>query len=145
MPQYNSHTTKPYDVIIDPQGLWKSAIFATIASGKSAGYNKKSARDKYCSRLYNRVFDIPKQQHAVLRSKSLLAESCGYHVDKTWINYGIAPKIKHREDAIMIFHGTTWDNKHYPIELWTQLITIIRQQGYTVLLPWGTPSEKAAR
>lgn len=47
------------------------------------------------------------------------------------------------QSPILLFHGTTWDSKHYPETHWQQLITLITQAGYPVALPWGNAVEYA--
>ena len=129
-----------YDIIIDAQGLLKSALIAKIAKGKSAGYDKNSIKEKIASRLYTNTFKVSKNIHAVERIRSLCALSLAYNVSNS-AAYNIN-NSKNKKNYIIIFHGTTWDNKHYQIENWQSLIQLITAEGYQVLLPWASELEK---
>ena len=68
-----------YDVVIDAQGLIKSAALITrIAKGNKHGPDCKSAREPFASWFYNVRHEIDKQQHAVERTRELFAKSLGY-------------------------------------------------------------------
>ncbi|TAG83884.1 MAG: lipopolysaccharide heptosyltransferase I, partial [Betaproteobacteria bacterium] len=67
-----------YDLIIDAQGLVKSAFFAGQARGLRAGYDWKSAREGFASVWYQRVATVDKALHAVQRTRLLMAAHLGY-------------------------------------------------------------------
>jgi heptosyltransferase I len=129
-----------FDIIIDAQGLLKSALIARISNGISVGFCKKSAREPIVSALYDKTITVHKNQHAVLRTKHLCASACGYTPDQQ-VNYNLNQKNSKRNNNIILFHGTTWPNKHYPPENWQKLIKIIAADGYNILLPWGNAVE----
>lgn len=130
-----------FDLVIDAQGLIKSALIAKLALGSSAGFCKQSIKEPAASLLYNKVITVPKNQHAVLRTKELCAKACGY-TQRSQTDFGIKKKDSARNNDIILFHGTTWTNKHYPAQNWNKLIKIITGAGYNVLLPWGNAEEK---
>ena len=129
-----------FDLIIDAQGLVKSALIAKLAPGSAAGFCKQSSKEPAASMLYNKVITVPKDQHAVLRTKELCAKACGY-TQNSQADFGITKKASARKNDIILFHGTTWPNKHYPRQNWHELIKIITEAGYNVLLPWGNDPE----
>ncbi len=135
-----------YDLIIDAQGLFKSAIVAYFAKGKHAGLHYQSAREKWASLLYQKRVIVPWQQHAVERVRQLFAKALDYSLPKTAPQYGIdvnrLPALTHGAQTILFLHGTTWPTKHWPQTFWEQLAYIVGEQGYQVLLPWGNESEK---
>ena len=62
-----------YDVILDTQGLVKSALIGWIARGNRCGYAADAAREPLAARFYNRSFAIPRNLHAVARNRWLAA------------------------------------------------------------------------
>lgn len=129
-----------FDLIIDAQGLLKSALIAKIAHGASAGLCKQSAKEPIASSLYDKVITVTKNQHAVLRTKELCAGACSY-AQGPQADYNLINKNLKRKNNIVLFHGTTWPNKHYPPQNWQQLIKLIAKDGYNILLPWGNEIE----
>src|SRR3990167_9143354 len=62
---------KKYDLIIDAQGLLKSAIVTKLAHGKVIGFNKKSARDPLSSYFYDTKCNVKWESNAVWRIRTL--------------------------------------------------------------------------
>ncbi|MGI9322237.1 MAG: lipopolysaccharide heptosyltransferase I, partial [Pseudomonadales bacterium] len=77
-----------YDLIIDSQGLLKSAAVARLAKGKIHGFNRHSAREGPASSLYHQTHHIPKNQHATHRQKQLFAATLNYKTN-TSLDYGL--------------------------------------------------------
>jgi heptosyltransferase-1 len=141
-----------YDVIIDAQGLLKSALLTRIANGNSYGYDKTSAREPIASHFYRHALTISRNQHAVERIRQLFAKSLNYSLTKRF-DYGIKDSFKEFTQAttkqdestlpkILFFHGTTWDTKHWPEPYWLKLAELLANDGYEILLPWGNDIEK---
>lgn len=138
-----------YDAIIDAQGLVKSAALVTrLAHGVKHGMDWKSAREPLASLFYNRRHFIAKQQHAVERTRELFAKSLGYSQPQTQGDYAIArhfstyPKADSERYAVFL-HSTTRDDKHWQEDRWRQLISLLRDAGIRIKLPWGAPHEEA--
>lgn len=140
-----------YDVVIDAQGLLKSALFVTrLARGGKCGYDRHSAREGLSSLFYDRKFAIPYQQHAVERIRKLFAVSLGYALPMSIGDYGIARHFaKNQENStackpyIVAIHATTRADKHWPEEAWQQVLSRVVQLGLEVRLPWGNEVERA--
>jgi len=78
-----------YDLVIDAQGLLKSALISMLANAPVAkGFDKKSARESIASFFYNDKFFVNKAQHAVERTRQLFGQAFGYTPAKT-LNFGI--------------------------------------------------------
>ncbi|MBS9423372.1 lipopolysaccharide heptosyltransferase RfaC [Photorhabdus caribbeanensis] len=136
-----------YDVIIDAQGLLKSAFLVTrLAYGPKHGYDRKSIREPLASFFYDCRHAVSKQQHAVERIRELFAVSLGYTKPAAQGDYGIARHFlnQHPEDQsnyLVFLHATTRDEKHWPESHWRQLITEIQPTGVRIKLPWGAEHE----
>lgn len=134
-----------YDLIIDAQGLLKSAIVAKLAGGPIAGFNFNSAREKIASLFYQKKYSVEKKQHAVTRLRELFAQALNYPCPQTVAHYGIDIHLLPKnpleiKDYLIFLHGTTWDSKHYPETYWQELIASCSPQK--ILLPWGNLEEK---
>lgn len=141
-----------YDLVIDAQGLIKSAVLAKIINAKKVvGLDKNSCREPFASRFYDKGYAVPWSEHAVMRVKKLFSEIFHYSLDSR-IQYGIdqdsfiKPKgfLPKLENKYLIFlHGTTWKTKHWPEGYWQKLIALVclKNKHIMILLPWGSESE----
>jgi len=129
-----------YDRVIDSQGLLKSALITSFASGETHGYDRESIRESVACLFYGKKHSVDKTQHAIYRQKQLLASSLGYRVNEV-IDCGLAvPAPKNK--TIMLLHGTTWPSKEWPESSWTELADQIRQDGFDVIAPAGNEQER---
>ncbi|MEE4410858.1 MULTISPECIES: lipopolysaccharide heptosyltransferase RfaC [unclassified Serratia (in: enterobacteria)] len=139
---------RTYDVVIDAQGLIKSAALITrIAKGSKHGQDAKSAREPFASWFYNHRHDIDKQQHAVERTRELFAKSLGYDKPESYGDYAIAARFLNHLPAdagqyLVFLHATTRDEKHWPESHWRELIELMAPSGLKIKLPWGAEHER---
>ncbi|MFC3945193.1 lipopolysaccharide heptosyltransferase RfaC [Pseudomonas gingeri NCPPB 3146 = LMG 5327] len=137
-----------YDLVIDAQGLVKSAFLTRYAKAPVAGLDKQSAREPLASRFYSRRLAVARGQHAVERVRQLFAVALGYDLPKGLGDYGLdVDKLvalpRSKTPFVLFLHGTTWDTKHWPEAYWRELTERMGQLGIEVKLPWGNPVEKA--
>lgn len=135
-----------YDLIIDAQGLIKSAFISLFAHGKRAGLDKGSAREKLAHIVYQKKVTVNFKQHAVVRMRELFAKVLGYDLN-TVLDYGITREQFTNselfpEKFVFFFHGTTWVTKLWPVNYWRQLSDMVTQAGMKVCLTWGNEEEK---
>ncbi|WP_215800496.1 lipopolysaccharide heptosyltransferase RfaC [Pantoea dispersa] len=139
--------SRQYDVVIDAQGLIKSAALVTrLAKGIKHGQDSRSAREPFASWWYDKRHEIGKQQHAVERTRELFAKSLGYDKPATQGDYAIAGHFlaaqpQDSQPYLVFLHATTRDNKHWPEDHWRQLIARVQPTGLHVRLPWGAEHE----
>lgn len=143
----DSLSQQPYDLILDAQGLLKSAFLTRYARGPVAGLDAHSAREPFASRFYQQGVSVAWGQHAVERVRQLFAQALGYALPETTGDYGVcrerlAPAVS---DApyVVFLHGTTWATKHWPERYWRELAEHLSTAGRHVRLPWGNSEEKA--
>ncbi|WP_294089892.1 lipopolysaccharide heptosyltransferase RfaC [uncultured Actinobacillus sp.] len=137
-----------YDAVIDAQGLIKSAVLVTkLAQGVKYGYDKHSAREGLSSLFYDKTFDIPYQQHAVERIRTLFAMALGYERPQDIGDYGIASHFAKKSENstayIVAIHATTREDKHWKESYWTELLQELSMRELEVRLPWGNEAEKS--
>lgn len=141
--------SKKYDVIIDAQGLLKSALITRKAIGIKHGYDRKSIKEPIACFFYDVKHTVAKQMHAVDRIRQLFALSLNYSVLLSEQgDYAIASHFKDLNSEnikpyLIFLHSTTRDEKHWTELQWIELIKLVQAKGYQVKLPWGTEKEQA--
>ena len=133
-----------YDLVLDAQGLLKSAVISRFARGPRAGLDRNSAREPVAARVYHRKIAVPRQQHAVHRVRQLFAAALQYELPASAPDYGIRQRFagQGRDRYLVFLHGTTWPTKHWPEAYWTELARMAAGQGLQVKLPWGSEAER---
>lgn len=132
-----------YALVIDTQGLLKSALIARMAHGKRCGYSSASAREPLAARFYDLRFTVATELHAVLRNRQLAALAAGCSVSAD-IDYGIAvpPAPTSGGDTAVLLTATSRDDKLWPEDRWIDLGISLRRAGLNCLLPAGSPAER---
>jgi heptosyltransferase-1 len=143
-----------YDYVFDTQGLLKTGIIMGAArvakGGRKVGMANGSEGSGYegISRIFHHV-SIPTdpRTHAVARGRIVAGAALGYAVD-TPADFGLpqtaaeAPRPDWMPPAYAVFfHGTARDAKKWAPANWVALGQALAPM--TILLPWGSPKEKA--
>ena len=131
-----------YDLVIDAQGLIKSALVGRWARARDyVGFDQASARERWASACYNRRVASRPTGNAIERLRGLFAEAIGYPVPSSEPQFGIAVDVA-QEDYCVLLHGTTWDSKHWPDRFWVDLARRACALGLKPKLVWGTEFER---
>lgn len=137
---------KPYDLILDVQGLLKSVFFARMANGPIAGPDRSSAREALASFAYQYSYPVVWQQHAIQRVRKLSAAALAYPLpDK--IDYGLPrPKVElpwlKPQPYVVLLTATSRPEKEWPEPHWIALGTRFAERGLACVLPWGSALER---
>jgi len=135
-----------YDLVIDAQGLLKSAWVSRLVKAPTAGFDKHSVRERLAAWAYQHHYSVPKAMHAVERTRALFAQALDYPKPETKGCYGVDRSrfcSNTPESANVVFlHGTTRHDKHYPENYWRTLARKLTNEGIRVRLPWGNDAEK---
>jgi len=139
-------STNSYDLVIDAQGLVKSALLTRLVDAPRAGYDRNSIREPLAAWAYQRQFSVSRELHAVERIRHLFALALGYQKPPQRGNYGLAKAqfATNTSDLrrVMFLHGTTWPTKLWPLAYWQSLCKEVVAAGYQVTLPWGNAIER---
>jgi len=142
---YTCLRSEEYDLILDAQGLIKSAGFSLLARGPRAGYQRDSIREPLASFAYGNKHQVSRDMHAIQRTRELFAKALGYELPDT-LAYGIDKTRWQRPDVNgeywVFLHGTTWITKLWPEAYWRELAEKVTASGRTVILPWGNDEER---
>nr|WP_219857967.1 MULTISPECIES: lipopolysaccharide heptosyltransferase I [Pseudomonas] len=137
---------RQYDLVIDAQGLVKSAWLTRYVKAPVAGLDRYSAREGWASRFYDRRLSVAVGQHAVERVRQLFAMALAYDLPEGIGRYGLDLERLQLPPAapyVVFLHGTTWTTKHWPEAYWRELAERMGRRRLEVRLPWGNPAEKA--
>lgn len=148
-----------YDLVIDLQGLLKSAVIARILSSKAYGFDKKSLKENLASYFYAHKKNIAYDENIILRNlyllhfalkqefnkDEILAKSPCFKADEKLKEKLIKKlKIDENKQNILIHLGSSMENKNYPKERFAILCQMIltRFKRARIFLCWGSAKEK---
>jgi heptosyltransferase-1 len=137
-----------YDLVIDAQGLLKSAFVARLAGVPIAGYDRASAREPAASIVYRHRFDVARGLHAVERTRRLFGLALGYTPDLADLATGISapalrPGIELPARPAFLLHGTSRADKKWPVEQWIATARLLLERGLAPLTTFSSPDERA--
>jgi len=149
--QIKEKAKESYDLVIDAQGLIKSALVAKIFGKNIAGFNKNSIREKLASSFYNIKVDIDYAQNSIDRNVKVIGEPLGIEITKEdilnkepFLFYKTNLELNRcfnifRKNIVFVI-GSTWASRNYPKESFAQLADMLKEN---VMIVWGTKEEKA--
>lgn len=135
-----------YDLVLDAQGLLKSAFLATRARGPVAGRTFGSAREGLASLFYDYRVPVDLTRTEVEQLRELFALALGYEVPTTPAAFGLdTTRITPPAGApyVLFLHGAAWPTKLWPEDRWQALGRELQARGLRVLLPHGSAAERA--
>ena len=132
-----------YDIVIDAQGLARSAIIARATRGRRHGYDRSSAREAVAAGLYDVRHPVSRALHAVERNRQLTALSLGYQAVGE-PEYGLP-----RDKAVLaappyavLLHGSAQVRKEWSEREWVVVAKELQAQGLRICVPSGNPAER---
>ena len=133
-----------YETIIDTQGLLRTGILARIARGTRHGYDAGSIREPLAAAFYDVRHTVSRDLHAVERNRILTGLALGYTPQgKPDFGLNRARFEKSGKPYAVLLHATAQAQKEWPADNWIALGRAIQRQGIEVVVPWGTPAERA--
>lgn len=133
-----------YDMVIDTQGLLRSAMIARAARGPRHGYDSRSIREPLASLFYDVRHAVSRDLHAVERNRRLTGLALGYTPEGA-PDYGLDRSALRStgERMAVLLHATARPEKEWAEANWISLARSLVQRGLTPLLPWGGEHERA--
>ncbi|MEY2592821.1 MAG: hypothetical protein RI972_510, partial [Pseudomonadota bacterium] len=154
-----------YDLVIDAQGLLKSAVWAGRAGVPVAGYDRHSIREPLASLLYTHRCAVSPQLHAVTRCR-LLAEAAlssaglvplaaqatqttpAAHDALPAPDFGLEqvepdPRAELQQPYAVLIPNASRPEKHWPEHHWQALGRGLLAQGLQPVVLWGSGPEQA--
>ena len=150
-----------YDVVIETQGLLKSALVCALAKkdlnavvAGLANATEFSGYEPLARAFYNRSVQVPIQCHAVDRSRWVMCSAMNWPlVKRTEPPQFYPPEFVDAIPArnifgiqkpyVLCFHSTAREEKRWPNRDWIALGRALSSRGFQVVFPWGSLAEKA--
>lgn len=138
--------SQSYNMVLDTQGLLKSALISCLVSAPRHGYDRHSIREPLAACLYGIRHKVSRQQHAVPRIRQLAAQALDYPMPDSLPDYGIASTadisaLQLPQNYVIGLHGSSRDSKLWPTDHWIALAERLRAKGLALVLPWGSEAE----
>ena len=150
-----------YDILIETQGLLKSAIVCSLVRKDAsavitglANATEFSGYEPLARSFYNQSVQVPSQCHAVDRSRWVMSSALDWHL----IDRGDVPQFYPsafiasipqtsvgglNKPYVLCFHSTAREAKRWSNEYWIALGKDLSAKGYQLVFPWGSASEKS--
>lgn len=141
---------RSYDIVIDAQGLLKSAWITSLArcpSGHCVGFDWTSSRESLASLACRQHVRAPAQWHAITRLRALFAQALGYTMEgsASWIPTTALQCLEVRtpfpRPSVFLLHGTSRAEKSWSSDAWIHLGRELIGRGFHVVLPSGSSDE----
>ncbi|CAN7692493.1 lipopolysaccharide heptosyltransferase I [Mesorhizobium amorphae] len=136
-----------YDLVIDAQGLLKSALVAKQAAVPIAGFDRSSAREPSATWFYDRRYAVPRDLHAIERTRRLFGMALGYQPDLSELGSGIVPPADGLTGVsgrtAVLLHGTSREDKKWPVADWIETARLVVDRQMTPVVTWSNEAEKA--
>ncbi|RUM69415.1 MAG: lipopolysaccharide heptosyltransferase I [Sulfurovum sp.] len=139
-----------YDLVIDAQGLLKSAFTAKFLGTKIAGFSRTSIREGIASYLYHDKVKIAYDANTIDRNVKVIAAPLDTEIDSQMIQekepflyYTDIPEIdvylSNEKKNIVFVIGSTWQSRNYPKEKFAKIADGLKQN---ILIVWGSQEER---
>jgi heptosyltransferase-1 len=146
-----------YDLVIDCQGLIKTAWVASWARGPLVGLANRTdgAGFEWPVRFfYGRRVPIPPRTHVVERTRQLVAGALGEPTPQPTddIDFGLDTRraslalsalgLNLPVPYVVFVHATSRADKQWPDTAWIELGQSLVRRGASIVLPWGSDAER---
>jgi len=139
-----------YDLVIDIQGLIKSALVARlIPSDITLGFDKNSLRESLAAIFYNETYKIDYAENVIERNLSLVSYALNFSFDKKELDNKevfLCPSqqftfdyISSTKKNILLIPGASYPEKSYSIE---KLVELTKQIDSNFLIIWGNEKQR---
>lgn len=136
----------PYDLVIDMQGLLKSALVSRLVGKRVHGFDAASAREGLAALFYRTRSAIPYEENIIRRNCDLVAQALGFTVSDAEIraktptlHIGPRPSFLQMPRYVAVVVGASWPSKCYPPKRFAQVCDAL---PLPCLLIWGSEQEK---
>jgi len=142
-----------YDVVIDVQGLIKSAIVSGLLGKNRWGFSKNSIREKIACNFYKNFVNIDYTANTIDRNSKMLSAPLGFEISQEEIlnkkpflffeshsiSNLISSIISKTEKNIIFVIGSTWESRNYPREKFAKIANNLKEN---IIIVWGNEDEK---
>ena len=134
-----------YDLVIDLQGLVKSALWARQTGAPVAGYNRDSIREPAAAWAYKHKAAVPRELHAAHRCRILVASQLGYAPPLDAPDFGLtapAPGWMPGCRYAVLIPSASRVEKLWPERHWVAIGRRMLEMGWQPVVLWGRHVEQ---
>ncbi len=143
-----------FDVALDVQGLWKSALWCRMArAGRRIGLARAARREAASATLLGETVTPPLEAAHVIDRNLALLSALGIHelrrrdfplpsLDGVELRRPAALATRRWAEVVVLHPGGGWESKLWPAERWAELARALAGRGWAPLVSWG-PGEQA--
>jgi len=139
-----------YELVIDMQGLIKSALVAQmIPSEKTLGFDKNSSRESLAAIFYNQKYKINYDENIIERNLNLMSYALKFSFDKEDVlnkevflyssQQFTFDHIISSKKNILLIPGASYPAKSYSVE---KFVELTKQLDVNFLTIWGNKKER---
>lgn len=144
------YAKQDYDLVIDAQGLIKSAITARLLAKKTAGFDQYSVREKAAALFYDITVQCAYDNNTIDRNATVLSEPLGFAISsddilnkQAFLFYKnespvIYDYLSKTQKNIIFVIGSTWESRNYPVEKFIAVANALKEN---CLIVWGNDAE----
>ena len=141
-----------YDIVIDTQGLIKSAIVSrAIPSDKTFGFDKNSLRESFAAKFYTDTCNINYDENIIKRNATVISHALNIKISHDDIlskqsflfsNGQISSDLfSDSKVNIALIPGASFESKIYPVNQYAQIANELKSQANFIIL-WGNEAER---
>ncbi|MDA7441014.1 lipopolysaccharide heptosyltransferase I [Candidatus Pseudothioglobus singularis] len=135
-----------YDLVIDFQGLIKTAIISRLLGCKKiVGFDSNSIREMIASYAYNENVSIGYDKNTILRNVKLVSEALNIEITKDEIInkklflFSKSKLLIPKSPFIILVASSGWESRNYPKEKYVEVANILKKD---CLILWGNDKER---
>jgi heptosyltransferase I len=135
-----------YDLVIDFQGLIKTAIISRLLDSKKiVGFDSNSIREMIASYAYNENVGIGYDKNTILRNVKLVSVALNIKVTKDEITnkkvflFSKSKFLIPNSPFIILVASSGWESRNYPKEKYVEVANILKKDCFIL---WGNNKEK---
>jgi len=139
-----------YDLILDAQGLIKSAIVSKLLGKNRIGFSKKSTRESLAATLYTKKIDSDYSKNVIERNLDVLLRSINIECNKDDIlnkepflyfkdGFDFSEVLSKERKNILLIVGASWPSKIYSKG---KFVKIVNNIDGNFIIAWGNEQEK---
>jgi heptosyltransferase-1 len=134
---------KKYDIVIDAQGLLKSAVLAKfIPAWQIWGFDRRAIREKIASFFYTHHVDIAYDENIIQRNRVLFNKALGLKVTQAMLlkkQAFLRKESINKNYEIILVLGASFASKQYPVE---QFAKVVKLLTISPIVVWGCEAER---
>ena len=135
-----------YDLVIDFQGLFRSALISGLAAPRRRIAGFADTREKGAAWFYGRQIQTT-SEHAVPKNVELVNRLFGTEAPVPELEIAVGKNLPPplMPDYLLLFPGARWPSKKFPESLFAEIAAAAVDRGLTVVLSGSADEESCCR